>query len=152
MLSLKSLFLPFCLLVLRNTCDSFRRKQFFSLLTFLFFLFSQSPFFLSLSDMECLFTSCRIKRSYDSERLITCPLCERFCRRQCEGITGCAADETLDPPKGLRSSCPDCRKWDIDVYKLCTKPRTSFFELSKNCVSLCKKFQKLKQCSMNTAI
>ncbi|KAL9875404.1 uncharacterized protein ACN427_013529 [Glossina fuscipes fuscipes] len=95
-------------------------------------------------DMDCLFTPCRAKTGPESERFISCWLCDRFGHAKCAGITGRAADAVLDPSKGLRWSCPDCRKRDIDFYKLFTETRNCFSDLSKNLGSLWEKFELIK--------
>ncbi|KAL9900271.1 uncharacterized protein ACN427_007570 [Glossina fuscipes fuscipes] len=95
-------------------------------------------------DMDCLFTPCRAKTGPESERFISCWLCDRFGHAKCAGITGRAADAVLDPSKGLRWSCPDCRKRDIDFYKLFTETRNCFSDLSKNLGSVWEKFELIK--------
>ncbi|KAL9874270.1 uncharacterized protein ACN427_012799 isoform 1-T2 [Glossina fuscipes fuscipes] len=94
--------------------------------------------------MDCLFTPCRAKIGPESEQFISYWLCDRFGHAKCAGITGRAADAILDPSKGLRWSCPDYRKRDIDFYKLFTETRNCFSDLSKNLGSLWEKFEIIK--------
>ncbi|KAL9925421.1 uncharacterized protein ACN2A1_013052 isoform 1-T3 [Glossina fuscipes fuscipes] len=94
--------------------------------------------------MECLYTPCRAKTSPESDRFVSCWLCERFGYAKCAGIVGRAADAVGDPSKGLRWSCPDCRQRDIDFYKLFTETRNGFSELSRNLGSLWEKFELIK--------
>ncbi|KAL9887399.1 uncharacterized protein ACN2A1_009542 [Glossina fuscipes fuscipes] len=94
--------------------------------------------------MECLYTPCRAKSGPDSDRFVSCWLCERFGHAKCAGILGRAADAVADPSKGLRWSCPDCNQRDIDFYKLFTETRYGFSELSRNLGSLWEKFELIK--------
>lgn len=50
----------------------------------------------------------------------------------------------LDPSKRLCWSCPDCRKLNLDFYKIFMETRNGFSELSKNPVTLSEKFEKTK--------
>ncbi|KAL9874405.1 uncharacterized protein ACN427_012899 [Glossina fuscipes fuscipes] len=94
--------------------------------------------------MECLYTPCRAKSGPDSDRFVSCWLCERFGHAKRAGILGRAADAVADPSKGLRWSCPDCRQRDIDFYNFFTETRYGFSELSRNLGSLWEKFELIK--------
>ncbi|KAL9876821.1 uncharacterized protein ACN2A1_013383 [Glossina fuscipes fuscipes] len=71
-------------------------------------------------------------------------MCDHFGHAKCAGIIGRAADAVLDPSKGLRWSCPDCRKRDIDFYKLFTETRNCFSDLSKHLGSSWEKLEIIK--------
>lgn len=59
-------------------------------------------------------------------------------------FNGRATDAVLDTSKGLRWSCPDCRKRDIDSYKLFTETRNSFSDWGNNLGCLCDTVEKVK--------
>lgn len=98
LLSRKNVFLDFCLLLL--------------------------PWFAAFTVF--LFVFCDFNCDSDFEQLISGQLCKRYCHAKCTGITGCAVVAALDRLKALRRSYPNCRKRDINFFKLFTKTRNSF--------------------------
>lgn len=71
------------------------------------------------------------KTASDSERYITCWLCEWYGRPKCTGLIGKAEDIVGDATKGLRWACPDCWKKDIDYY--CLHRRNCVFWRLRSC-------------------
>lgn len=88
--------------------------------------------------MSCANSNCKI--SNDTERLLSCWLCDRGWHLKCVGFTGRQFD-FISAGKGLRWTCPNCRTIDMDLFKAFKQSRSAFAEISKDLSVLTEKIK-----------
>ncbi len=88
--------------------------------------------------MSCNFPNCNIKG--ESDRYVSCWLCDGLAHIKCAGLTGRILDSIIDC-KGLRWSCLNCRSIEIDLFKVYRETRNGFNEIGRDLVTLTEKFR-----------
>lgn len=91
--------------------------------------------------MECVFEKCTTV----SDRLITCWLCDGNAHLKCAGLNGRHYDKIVESSSGLRWSCPNCRKIDIDFYRLHKDAKKGFTEIANNLSEILTKFNTFQE-------
>lgn len=97
--------------------------------------------------MECVFDKCNV--SDLSERFITCWLCDNNVHLKCAGFNGRHFDKFADTSNGIRWSCHNCRKLDIDFCRLYKDTRKSILDLNNDLSSFMSKFKLLENMFLN---
>nr|AMS38366.1 hypothetical protein [Bactrocera tryoni] len=88
--------------------------------------------------MTCNFPNCSVKG--ESERFVSCWLCDGLAHLKCAGLTGRILDSILDS-KGLRWSCLKCRPTEIELFKVFKQARNGFKEIGRELETLTEKFR-----------
>lgn len=94
--------------------------------------------------MTCMLKGCSVNTN-SKERLISCWICDNVSHLCCAGFNGRHYDVICDREKGLRWSCWDCRKLDIDYYKLFREAKSGVTEFKKTFKAMSEKLSKFEK-------
>lgn len=89
--------------------------------------------------MSCVNKNCSIKSN--SERMLSCWLCDDICHIKCAGIVARVAD-CLTEDRGIRWCCTKCRKIEISFYRFFKSMQSEFSEMERDLSVLTYRFSK----------